>query len=86
MKESDIKAVASSLAHWNPLGDNSIKIKDLDGYKTEAVDIIAAISFPFVKGTTEEIIERVLLEAFKFPLNESAVKNVAKETDKILKG
>ena len=44
MNESDIKAVASSLNQWNPLGDNSVKIKDLDGYHTEAIDIISALS------------------------------------------
>jgi hypothetical protein len=82
MKESDIKAVASSLENWNPLGNNSVKVKDLDGYNTEAIDIISALSL--FSGTTVYIVDRVLSEAFSLPLDENSVKNVAKEIESIL--
>ncbi|WP_426369873.1 hypothetical protein [Pseudocolwellia sp. HL-MZ7] len=85
MKESEIKAVAFSLEHWNPLGDNSVKITDLDGYHTEAIDIISTLSLFSGIGSTADVIDRVLSEAFELPLDESAVQNAAKEIESILK-
>ncbi|MGJ8694652.1 MAG: hypothetical protein ACSHW0_19515 [Thalassotalea sp.] len=85
MKESEVKAVASSLEHWNPLGDNSVGITDLDGYHTEAIDIISVLSLFSGMGTTADVIDRVLSEAFELPLNKSAVENAAKEIESILK-
>jgi hypothetical protein len=85
MNESDIKAVASSLKQWNPLGDNSVKIKDLDGYHTEAIDIISALSLFSGLGTTADVIDRVLSEAFELPLDENSVKNAATEIESILR-
>ena len=85
MNESEIKAVAMTLEHWNPLGDNSVKITDLDGYHTEAIDIISALSLFSGIGTTADVITRVLSEAFELPLDKSAVKNAAKEIESILK-
>ena len=85
MKESDIRAVASSLAHWNPLGENAAKIRDLDGYHTEAIDIISALSFSPEIGTIADVIDRVLSEAFELPLDENAVKNAAIEIELVLR-
>lgn len=85
MNESDIKAVASSLNQWNPLGENSVKIKDLDGYYTEAIDIISALSLFSGLGTTADVIDKVLSEAFELPLDVNAVKNAAVEIESILR-
>jgi hypothetical protein len=85
MNESEIKAVAFSLEHWNPLGDNSVKITDLDGYHTEAIDIISALSLFSEIGTTADVIDRILSEAFELPLDGNAVKNAANEIETILK-
>ena len=64
MEESDIKAAAQSLSRWNPLGDNASQISDLDGYRTEAIDIISSLTFFKGKSTTPEIINQVLLIHF----------------------
>jgi len=85
MNDSQIKAVAFSLERWNPLGDNSVKITDLDGYNTEAIDIISAITLFSGIGTTADVIDRVLSEAFELPLDGNAVKNAANEIESILK-
>ncbi|MFT4811102.1 MAG: hypothetical protein ACI9LX_004471 [Paraglaciecola sp.] len=85
MNKSDIKAVASSLNQWNPLGDHSVKTKDLDGYHTEAIDIISALSLFAGLGTTADIIDRILSEAFELPLDENSVKNAAVEIESILR-
>ena len=84
MKESDIKAVASSLAHWDPIGEYSVKIAGLDGYKTEAIDIISALTISSTKLSTMKIIDNVLTEAFALPVDEISVKNAAKEIETIL--
>jgi len=85
MNESDIKAVASALNQWNPLGDNSVKIKDLNGYHTEALDIISALSLFTRLGSTADVINRVLSEAFELPLDENSIKNAAVEIESILR-
>lgn len=85
MNDSQIKAVAFCLERWNPLGDNSVKITDLDGYNTEAIDIISAITLFSGIGTTADVIDRVLSEAFELPLDGNAVKNAANEIESILK-
>ena len=84
MEESDIKAVAQSLTHWNPLGDNASQISDLDGYRTEAIDIISSLSFFKGKSTTSETIIEVLSQAFGLPLDTASIKNAAKEIESIL--
>ncbi len=84
MEESDIKAVAQSLSHWNPLGDNAGQISDLDGYRTEAIDIISSLSFFKGKSPTSETINQVLSQAFGLPLDEASVKNAAEEIESIL--
>ena len=84
MKESDIKAVAHSLSRWNPLGDNSSEIPDLDGYRTEAIDIISSLSFSRGRLSTAKAISEVLSEAFGLPLDKASVKNAAEEIESIL--
>ena len=84
MKESDIKAVAHSLSRWNPLGDNTSEIPDLDGYRTEAIDIISSLSFFRGKSSTSKAISEVLSQAFGLPLDETSVKNAAEEIESIL--
>jgi hypothetical protein len=40
IEDYEIEEVAKILTEWNPLGDDAKKIKDLNGYRTEAIDII----------------------------------------------
>jgi hypothetical protein len=41
MEKWEIEEVARVLNEWNPLGEAAEKMKDLDSYGTEAIDIIA---------------------------------------------
>ena len=43
MKDETIETVAKILEKWNPLGENANSIKDLDGYRVEAIDIISTL-------------------------------------------
>lgn len=84
MKESDIKAVAEALSQWNPLGEYANTISDLEGYRTEAIDVISTLSFSAGKLSTTAAINQVLFQAFDLPLDTTAVNGAAKEIDAIL--
>ena len=56
MQDYEIEEVAKILNEWNPLGDDASKIKDLDGYRTEATDIIFHLSISKNRANAENII------------------------------
>ena len=64
MEEYEIKEVAEILTEWNPLGDDAKKIKDLNGYRTEAIDIIFHLSINENRKNAEKIVMNVLSQAF----------------------
>ncbi len=39
MKEETIQEVSKILDEWNPLGEHASTIEDLNGYRTEAIDL-----------------------------------------------
>ena len=65
MDEKQIVAVARVLADWNPLGSRADTVKDLDGYRTEAIDVIMALNF---RPTITAAVRDVLNGAFKLSL------------------
>ena len=64
MEEYEIKEVSKILTEWNPLGDDAKKIKDLNGYRTEAIDIIFHLSINENRKNAENIVMNVLGQAF----------------------
>ena len=40
MEDYEVSEVAKILSEWNPLGDATVYVQDLDGYKTESIDIL----------------------------------------------
>ena len=64
MQDYEIEEVAKVLNEWNPLGDGASKIKDLDGYRTEAIDIIFQLTITKNKADAEKIVMEVLNQAF----------------------
>ena len=85
MDETQIIKVAAVLAEWNPLGDKAHNIPDLDGYRTEAIDIIATFRLP-IGGTTEiSRVMSVLNQAFDLTLSEKDCAESAMKIAFILK-
>jgi len=84
MDEQEILKVANVLNTWNPLGDRAIKIADLDGYRTEAIEIIYNSGLR-KNAKTSEIIMEVINEAFDLSLLESDCLEPAKKVNDILK-
>ena len=68
MDEKQIVRVAKILEAWNPLGEAAENINDLEGYYTEAVDIIATIEMSAGKNKVQRAIETVLTQAFTYHL------------------
>ena len=71
MQDYEIDEVAKILTDWNPLGDDATKIKDLNGYRTEAIDIIFNLEIKKNRANAENIVMEVLNQAFDLNLTEN---------------
>jgi hypothetical protein len=78
--ESKIQSVMKILSAWNPLGKRSRNIEDLDGYRTEAIDILFHIDLlKLTEANTLRIVQEVLNEAFDLALSKSECIEPAKK-------
>ena len=68
MDEKQIAKVAAVLAEWNPLGSRADTVPDLDGYRTEAIDIIMALTLPGRSVSPGKTVSEVLNQAFELTL------------------
>lgn len=64
MEDYEVSEVAKILNEWNPLGDEAAYVQDLDGYKTESIDILFNVNMSKGKAGIEKTIMEVLNEAF----------------------
>jgi phenylacetate-coenzyme A ligase PaaK-like adenylate-forming protein len=71
MEDYEIEEVAKILTEWNPLGDDAKKIKDLNGYRTEAIDIIFSLKVYKNRTSAENIVMKVLNQAFNLFLTKN---------------
>ena len=69
MNEELIVSVANVLEVWNPLGEQVSSIDGLEGYRTEAIDILSSSSI--FKQPLKQVIGTVLMQAFDLRLDES---------------
>ncbi len=84
MDEDQIIAVAKVLEEWNPLGERAGHIEDLDGYYTEAIDIISAIKLHQGKELCKWATKTVLDQAFDLSLSGPELEEAAKKIKAIL--
>lgn len=68
MDETQIARVAAVLAEWNPLGSKASDVTDLDGYRTEAIDMIMVLGLRGGSVAPEETVTAVLNQAFGLAL------------------
>ena len=84
MDEKQIEKIMKVLSDWNPLGDRAASVADLDGYRTEAVDVLFQINL----GTTEkhmpETVRTVLNQAFDLSLDKHECVEPAKQILEIM--
>ena len=67
--EEHIQKVISLLTAWNPLGNKADSIKDLDSYRTEAIDILFNLDLRGPKTAPARIVRDVLNQAFDLSLS-----------------
>jgi hypothetical protein len=73
ISENQIEKVKQLLTEWNPLGERSVEISDLNNYQTEAVDILFLLNKKSSVAYINKLMVKVLPEAFnlEIDLNES---------------
>ena len=72
MENYETSEVAKVLSEWNPLGDDTKRVKDLDGYKTEAIDILFELEMSGMNNArVKKVVMQVLNEAFDIELTEN---------------
>ncbi|MFC1515556.1 DUF1871 family protein [Thermodesulfobacteriota bacterium] len=67
--EENILRVMNLLTAWNPIGDKADSIKDLDSYRTEAIDILFNLDSDIQKASAARIVRDVLNQAFDLSLS-----------------
>ena len=67
--EDHIQKVMGLLTAWNPLGDKADNVKDLDNYRSEAIDILFTLDLEGFKSTPTRIIRDVLNQTFDLSLS-----------------
>ena len=82
MNEKLIMSVANILEEWNPLGEQATSISDLDGYYTEAIDILSSSSI--LKKPIIKTVATVLTEAFEITLDKSQLEHYSKKIEQII--
>ena len=80
MDPVQIDRVAKILSDWNPLGDKAGTVQDLNGYRTEAIDIISVSGLPMLGDSVESAVRTVLNQAFDLSLS---VEDCAESATKI---
>jgi hypothetical protein len=77
MEDYEISEVAKILSEWNPLGDDAGSVNDLDGYKTESVDILFELEMSGMNPSISKMVAQVLNEAFDIELTENECSDAA---------
>ena len=83
MNEETIQQVSKILDEWNPLGDKASTINDLNGYRTEAIDILSTYEF-FSGLTVQKAVKKVIEQAFDITVDENGLNNAAERISKII--
>jgi hypothetical protein len=84
MEEYEISEVAKILNQWNPLGDQVANVPDLDGYRSESIDILFHLESGEGKTSVENVIMEVLNEAFNLDLKKHDCSDAASKILHIL--
>jgi hypothetical protein len=77
--EEHIQKVMDLLVAWSPLGNRADSIKQLDNYRTEAIDILFHLSLSDPKTNPAKIVRDILNEAFDLSLSLEECKRVGQE-------
>ena len=82
--EEQIQKVMELLTAWNPLGKRADRIKDLNNYRTEAIDILFLLSLRGSKASAALAVRDVLNQAFDLSLSVEECMDVGREISTFL--
>lgn len=87
MEEKLIKIIQNILTEWNPLKEGAQRVKDLDNYRTEAIDIIFNLEMEnkISASSSAKITREVLNEAFNLYLTKEECKESSFQIYKAIK-
>ncbi len=68
MKESLIQKVQDILVNWDPIGERSVYVKDLDNYYIEVVDILCELNNKSPVSKIQKVVQEMLNEALDLSL------------------
>ena len=85
MNEEHIRKVKRLLTSWNPLGERSNQISDLNEYETEAVDILFHINKQHSVDQIANLTITVLDEAFGLEISKADTMPYAGQIYKIIR-
>ena len=84
MDDEQIEKVKIVLTDWNPLGDQILKIEDLDNYQIEAEDILFQINKKSSTDRINKIMTDVISQAFGVYHNLDDTRKYAENIREIL--
>ena len=68
--DDQITEIQNILCEWDPLGDQKMRIPDLNNYETEAMDIASALYiFTHDKSSTINLVRQIINQAFDLRLS-----------------
>jgi len=85
MNEEHIVKVQALLTEWNPLGNRSAQISDLNNYEIEATDILFHIKKNNTAGQISKMISTDLNQAFGIHVDPVKCKIIAEQVQIMLK-
>ena len=85
MNEEHIVKVQALLTEWNPLGNRSAQIIDLNNYEIEATDILFHIKKNNTVDQISKMIGTVLNQAFGIHVEPTKCKIIAEQVQLMLK-
>ncbi len=85
MNKEHISRVKVLLTEWNPLGEKSVLIDDLNNYEIEATDILFYIKKRHTLIQINKIISTVMNQAFELNIKETESYYIAVKIAKLLK-
>ena len=84
ISEEKIRKTIDILMTWNPLGDKANTIRDLDNYRTEAIDILFNLQLADLSANPTRIVQKVLNQAFDLSLSLEECADVGRKIREFL--
>jgi len=84
MNKNQIEKVKQLLTEWNPLGEQSVQVSDLNNYETEAVDILFLLDKKSSVEYINKLIRKILSEAFNLNIDPKESHKIATRIKQII--